>query len=192
MIFRLTSMLAKKIGMGTLPDFPGGMNNPLADWCAHVFRVEHRQYILLTNSATLYSVIMPGKGITSGRQFTKNALSCLREFMVLDGTGAAFARLVEENDRNVFFTKMADRRIMGSMNDFVFQAKAYLEYCEKSPLEASLLLNESVKLLLDYGRPMDKFRELFIQDGESPFPLEAEGKGNVIYLDAVRSSAKKT
>ncbi len=64
MIIRLTAKLGKKIKnipSATLPPD----SNPFADWSAHLFTAERRQYILVANTSSLYSVVMPGKGITS-------------------------------------------------------------------------------------------------------------------------------
>jgi len=67
MIFRLTLKLAKKIGIAPLPAISYDENrDPLMDWNADLFTVQRTQYIILTNTASLYSMVMHGRGITPG------------------------------------------------------------------------------------------------------------------------------
>ena len=165
------------------------MNNSLIDWSAHLFTIRHTQYVLMTNSSTLYSVIMHGRGITNDKQFVKRALSCMEEFMILDKNRRVFERLIEQNDANLFFTKISNRRIMGSINDLIFQAKCRLEECQQPLLEVSLLLNKSPMSYLNHSRPKDMFRKLFVQGGEPP--IKQQRNDNVIHIDAVRSPAIK-
>lgn len=62
MIIRLTQKLARKIKVTPATVAPPPAD-PLADWFASLFTVERTQYILLTHAATLYSVILYGRGI---------------------------------------------------------------------------------------------------------------------------------
>src|SRR5436309_15526168 len=93
MIFRLSQKLNAKIKAGTLPALPPH-ENPLADWSAHLFLADCTQYILLSNTQSLYSTVMCGKGITNDSDFIERALSSIREFMEEDGQGAAYERFV--------------------------------------------------------------------------------------------------
>jgi hypothetical protein len=61
MILRLAEKLKTKIKAGTLSPLPLD-ENPLADWSAQLFVADREQYILLTNTATLYSTVIFGKG----------------------------------------------------------------------------------------------------------------------------------
>jgi hypothetical protein len=54
MIFRLSQKLNAKIKGGTLPTLPPD-DNPFADWSAHLFLADRAQYILLSNTKSLYS-----------------------------------------------------------------------------------------------------------------------------------------
>jgi hypothetical protein len=74
MIFRLTQKLATKLKEGRLPSLPPD-ESPYADWSAHLFTADRTQYIIVTNTKSLYSVVMYGS------EFIGRALSRLREFM---------------------------------------------------------------------------------------------------------------
>jgi hypothetical protein len=67
MIFRLSQKLLTKIKEVTLRVAPLD-DNPFADWSAHLFIAGRARYILLSNTKSLYSKVMYGKGITSGGQ----------------------------------------------------------------------------------------------------------------------------
>lgn len=60
MIFRLSQKLATKLKEGNLPTVPLD-SNPYADWSAHLFTADRTQYIIVTNTKALYSVVMYGK-----------------------------------------------------------------------------------------------------------------------------------
>ena len=63
MIFRLTLKLNSRLKVGTLAGLPLD-GNPFADWSAHSFVADRTQYILLSNTQSLYSVVHRG-GIAS-------------------------------------------------------------------------------------------------------------------------------
>ena len=76
MIFRLSQKLNAKIKAGTLPALPLD-ENPFADWSAGLFLVGRTQYILLSNTKSLYSTVLPGKGVTDETSIKANAGSPL-------------------------------------------------------------------------------------------------------------------
>ena len=80
MILRLSQKLSTKIKAGTLKAMPLD-ENPYADWSCHLFTVDRTQYILVSNTKSLYSCVLYGKGITNDYPFIQRVLSSLREFM---------------------------------------------------------------------------------------------------------------
>jgi hypothetical protein len=83
MIFRLSQKLSTKINADILCALPLD-ENPFADWSASLFVADRTQYILLSNTRSLYSTVMRGKGITNESNFIDRALGNLREFMEAD------------------------------------------------------------------------------------------------------------
>jgi len=163
MIFRLTRKLAKKIGIGLSKYVPPD-NNPFADWTAHLFTAQRTQYVIVTNTASLYSMVMYGKGITNTNRLTQDSLSYMSEFMANDGNEFLYRRLIVPYAGRILFSKATDRRVLGSINELVFEAKFYLVEREESPFGASLLLNESPMSLLGYNTPRDAFKALRIAE----------------------------
>ncbi len=79
-IFRLSQKLAGKLKEGILTSLPLD-EDPYADWSAHLFTADRAQYIIVTNTKSLYSVVMYGRGIANDGQFIDRALSSIQEFM---------------------------------------------------------------------------------------------------------------
>jgi hypothetical protein len=74
MILRLSQKLNKKIQAGKLSEMPLD-DNPYADWSCHLFTADRTQYIIMSNTASLYSCVMFGKGITNDGLFIQLALT---------------------------------------------------------------------------------------------------------------------
>jgi hypothetical protein len=165
MIFRLSQKLNTKIKAGTLATLPLD-ENPFADWSAGLFLVGRWQYILLTNTKSLYSTVMYGKGITNDSHFIDRALSSIREFMAADGQEGVYERIVAPSSGSVQFAKALNRSVTGSMNDLIRHATAWLAEDDFSPHDVGVLLNDILLSALaqsksvPYGRPRDAFREL--------------------------------
>jgi hypothetical protein len=102
MIIRLSDNLNAKIKAGPLTTLPLN-ENPFGDWSAGLFLVGRSQYILLTNTRSLYSTVLPGKGVTDEKTFIERALSSLREFMDADGQEGVYERLVAPVSGSVRF-----------------------------------------------------------------------------------------
>ena len=134
MIFRLSQKLNAKIKTGPLRELPLH-GNPLADWSAALFVAGRTQYILLSNTKSLYSKVLLGKGITDDSDFIERALSSIREFMEEDGKGTAYERFIAPASATVRFAKALNRSVTGSMNDMIKHAAYWLTAEEISPFE---------------------------------------------------------
>jgi hypothetical protein len=165
MMFRLSQMLNAKIRAGTLATLPLD-ENPFADWSAHLFVAGRTQYILLSNTKSLYSTVLYGKGITTDGTFIERALSNLREFMADDGQEFVYRRFIAPASASVRFAKALDRSVTGSMNELISHATAWLAEGDLSPHDVGVRLNDILLSALArckterYGRPRDAFRGL--------------------------------
>lgn len=154
MIFRVTQKLAKKIKVVPATSL-APHDNPFLDWTVHLFMVSRWQCIMLTNSKCLYSVVMAGKGVSSKKSLVEQGLKALREYMALDGTGYLFEPHAEPHVDSVTFCKTGDRRVLGSMNDLIHNAKVYLlEMGLPMPL-VNMRLNEMPMSVLDFRNPKE-------------------------------------
>lgn len=162
MIFRLTQKLAKKVGLHPLPGLPPE-RNPFIDWTAHLFTVERVQYIIVTNTTALYSVVMFGRGITDDNEFIQRTLSFMSEFMTIDGYEFFYRRLIAPHTARISLSKATDRRVLGSMNELIFQAEYYITERQMSPFDVSIEINESPMSYLGYNSTKDAFRHLKVE-----------------------------
>ena len=165
MIFRLSHKLNTKIKGGTLPTLPPE-GDPFADWSAHLFVADRTQYILVSNTKSLYSTVMYGKGITDDNRFIERALGGLRESLEHDGQASAYRRFIAPASGSVQFARALDRAVTGSMNDLIVHARAWLVEGELSPFEVGSRLNDVLLSALaaggreKYGTPRRAFQSM--------------------------------
>ena len=141
MIFRLSQKLNTKIKAGALDSVPLD-ENPYADWSAHLFAVNRTQYIILSNTKSLYSCVMYGKGITNDSGFVERALSTIREFMQDDGQQFACRKFIAPVSGTVHFAKALNRSVMGSMKELILTAEMLLAEDDLSPHDLGFRLND--------------------------------------------------
>ena len=134
--FRLSQKLNNKIKAGTLKEMPLD-ENPFADWSCHLFAADRTHYILLTNTKSLYSCLMYGKGITDDGKFIDRALSTIREFMEDDALESIFRDKIAPASATIHFAKALKRSVTGSMNDLIKHAGIALTEQVMSPHQKS-------------------------------------------------------
>ena len=165
MIFRLSHKLNTKLKAGTLPAEPL-CENPFADWSAHLFIADRTQYILLSNTKSLYSTVTYGRGITDDGRFIQHALASLRESMEDDGQAFVYRRFIAPASGTVRFARASGRSVTGSMNDLIVHATALLVEGELSPFDVGFRLNEVLLSALaaggtaKYGTPREAFKSM--------------------------------
>lgn len=157
MIIRLTQKLAKKIKVAPTT-VESRTENPFTDWTANLFTVGRAQYIILTHSASLYSVVFPGRGINDSGKFIKRVLSAMGAQMEDAGYGDVFEKNLAPLAENIRFSKTGDRSVLGSMNDLVLQAKYRL--ADESLPDAVKGLNKTPMGALGYQYPRDALAKL--------------------------------
>lgn len=166
MIFRLTHKLSGKIKTGALPTLAPD-ENPLADWSAASFVAGRTQYILLSNTRSLYSTVMPGKGIADEGEFTVRALGSIKDFLQQHGQEAVYERLIAPATDTVRFARALNRSVTGSMNDLTKHAAYLLAAGDASLFEVASRLNDTPMSALkhdgsSHGFPRDVFRAVAV------------------------------
>jgi hypothetical protein len=159
MILRLTAKLGQKIGSlpaNTLaPD-----ENPFADWVGHLFTAKRTQYIILSNTASLYSVIMYGRGITDDNDLIGQGISNMKNFMCDDGLEFMFRRFVVQSTGVTRYSKVNDKKLLGSIVEMTKEAQFWLTERELSPFETAAKINTSIFSYLQYNTPKEAFTQL--------------------------------
>lgn len=159
MILRLSLKLQSKLKLRTLPT-KSLDENPYADWSSHVFTANRAQYIVLTNTQSLYSCMLHGKGISNDRVFIERTMACLREFMEYDGLTFAYQKFISPTSCRISFAKALNRSVTGSMNDLIRCAKIWLIEEELSPFDVGFKLNDMPMSALQYANPREAFKSL--------------------------------
>ena len=165
MILRISTKLGKKIHVTPDKILPVD-SNPFADWSAHLFTVDRTQYVLVTNTISLYSMVMLGRGLSDDRLFLEKVIDRMRDVIRSAGHESIFEKFILPSMDTVRFSKALNRSVTGSMNDFIFQAKYELIEPKLSLNEISFLLNECPMSYLDRGMPKDVFQELANNRGD--------------------------
>lgn len=143
MILRLSEKLRSKIHVGTLQTMPLDQN-PFTDWSCHLFTVERTQYILLSNTPSLYSCVILGGGITNERRFLECAFASIREYMEVDQLTSIYEQFISPSVGTVNFAKALNRRIIGSMNELVMEASYSIQSDDRTLNEVSSRLNDTL------------------------------------------------
>lgn len=177
MIFRLSQKLNDKIGAGRLPALLLD-ENPFADWSATLFTADRTQYILLSNTKSLYSTVLYGKGITDDSHFIERALSSVREFMENDHQAFVYHRFIAPSSATVKFAKALNRSVTGSMNELIRFAECFLIEEELSPHDVGFKLNDILLSAIAptkaevYGKPREAFKAMHV---DQPAPVTGSG-----------------
>ncbi|MBZ0170497.1 hypothetical protein MELA_01277 [Candidatus Methylomirabilis lanthanidiphila] len=166
MILRISDDLARKIKDRPTRVLPLD-RNPYADWSTRLFAESRTQYIMITNTVSLYTMVMFGAGIHDALTFTSRVTSYISEFTRADGFELIYERLISPSTLHVSFSKALNRRVTGSMNDLEFQAKIILARGTVSPWDVSLTLNEIPFSYLKYNGPRVEFHRMGLETGVS-------------------------
>jgi len=139
---------------------------PHLRWYANLFRAERVQYILTTNAASLYSVVMYGRGITDSDLYLKHFLTALREQLEAADMQMMYKRCIAPHTGTVALAKAQDRSVLGSMNDMVNQYKYRLEMGSASPWHLSEAINSTPFGAIGYRYPVEAFAQLPVVSAE--------------------------
>ncbi|MFC1551918.1 DUF6933 domain-containing protein [Candidatus Latescibacterota bacterium] len=167
MIIRLTKKLAKKIHSLDAMNNLLPAKNPYLDWSANLFRSEQVQYIIITNTVSLYSMIMPGRGITDHKNFIDGVMIAMRDFLIVDDNEAIYSLFIEPNISPMMFAKSLNRSVTGSMRELIFEAQFLFRYKDLSLWDISRRMNETPMTLIQNLSPFKVFKFMeFDQDSE--------------------------
>ena len=129
MIIHFTEKLNKKLKIGPLPKSEKTTGDHLR-WYATLFRAQRYQYILTTNAASLFSVVIPGQGITDEKLYLKQFLLCLRKLLTDMDCEMIYERAIVPHTSRIILSKTSDRSVLGSMNDMIYMCKFEIAHKE--------------------------------------------------------------
>ena len=125
----MTIVNATKKAWERLKVTPPSANNVddtiLGSWCAHIFYFGHRQFSILTNERTLFTIIVPAKSIINIEiVLPQTVAKVLERYEIPKHSSTILLKQLSE----VQFRRNTNRQVLGSMNDFIKNAKFILEY----------------------------------------------------------------
>lgn len=159
MILRISAKLGDKIGVTPTETLPLG-DNPYLDWTGRLFRSGRVQYVLLTNTASLYPIVFAGRGLTTPTGYAERVARELEALRASTGSARVGEGLFLPADAAVLFSKTFSRSVTGSMNEQVMQAQAYLETGSKTTLQVAEALRRMPMLSLEAVFPFKAFEAL--------------------------------
>ena len=130
MVFRLTKKLAEKLHLGKLPrtETPGVGST----WHANLLRASGVQYIVLTESLTLYSILILGRGIIDGTAFATIARQMVGAKFEVEGWSHLLGNRVAFDTGEPIFLAAQDRSVIASISEISRMAKFAIEGHERS------------------------------------------------------------
>ncbi len=118
---RCTGRLLKRLRVKASPD-DAEAETRLGDWYANVLNIGSNRLVMATSERTLLTVIVPIRDPARLRERIREAVHNMLFRLQIPPDLAADE--VKGMDR-MPFQKTANRSVLGSMNDFTFQAKHY-------------------------------------------------------------------
>lgn len=163
MLIHITDKLNKKLKIRPVTSVKHDIGSHLR-WYANVFTAHRVQYIITTNAASLFTVVMYGSGITNANSYKKQFLDSLGEHLMDLDMRMILEKAILPNSDVFTFCKTSDRSVLGSMNDMVSMCKSMLDMKEASPWDMTKEINKIPFSMLKYGRPVDAFRNMSLND----------------------------
>jgi hypothetical protein len=159
MILRATNKLAKKLNLKSL-NKNDNKSSAFEEWYGNLFTAERKQYLIFTNAYSLFSVIMPGKGINSLEKFSDITSIWLSELLKEVNCDNLISRLVIKPNEIFDVYATNNRSVLSIMNEMVFFAQ--MDIIEEHPplIEISKMVNNLIYGPIDYERPLNVIKQM--------------------------------
>jgi len=131
--------------------------DPYLDWHARLFTHNRAQYIIAANSRSLFCVFFHGAGITDENLLLQSLTDSLKSVLHHSNLDIIFARRIAPNLDTIRIGAMHDKRIIGSMNEQIFQAKVVLDTEDTNPTDLALKVNGVIMSLIKKQDPVEAF-----------------------------------
>lgn len=169
MILRLPLKLNARIKGGPLAASESHAN-PLLDWSIRAFEAGRNEYVLLSNTRSLYSAVLDGVANENAARFAERVVGVIRAILEGARRGPLAGISSEPAPEPVRFAKALDRSVTGSMNELVAYAEVLLADGGVSVPEVGVRLNDFLLSALaragdKYGTPREAFAELVAGPG---------------------------
>jgi hypothetical protein len=96
---------------------PTAPTTVLGDWYANIIFTRPEQLVICISQKTLLPVVVPAKDI---KRLPERVLAAAEAMLTAIGVSSEDVELELDEMQKAVFAKTADRRVLGSLNDFVF------------------------------------------------------------------------
>ena len=149
-VLRCTQKLLDRLNSTPDPE-PAPPDTVLGDWYANLIRVCRIQVVLAVSERSLLPVVVP---VRDGRALVQPLCETLEPMLTAIGVPANDATVERDVMQHWTLGKMANRRVLGSLNDLAFQLQVgLLDFPNRTLLAQSLWLAKTPLKLIDYGAP---------------------------------------
>jgi hypothetical protein len=135
----------------------------LGNWYVHLARFGHQQIVLATSERSLLTVLLPARQLRESIEISFHA--AVAELLAALQLPAQIVSRELAAAQPISFAAASNRRVIGSMNEYVWQLGSYLTRTG-DPLELSLQLNKTpmsaVGSKSNYGFPDEVARDLLM------------------------------
>ena len=155
-VFRCTQRLAKRLRV-TLADDALPSAGSLGDWYVNALNVGPARHVLCLSERTLLPVILPARKSEFPSRFSDYLEAVLQHLKI---STPLIERELSTSGQPVF-AKTKSRALLGSLNDFIFNASVLVEH-GATPFEANIRLAEMPSKVIGYGFPSEAAREAIV------------------------------
>lgn len=148
---RPTKMLARQLGINMPAELPP-VSSRVADWCAHSFTFGRRRWLVFCNTASLYPVFAHAWGVNDGESLVRRLGGMVNQVLQENGH-ADQAKRFESELSVVQWAPIPGRSVLGSMNDLVYLAGAWLDDPAIAPAILSSKLGQTPMSALGMNHP---------------------------------------
>jgi hypothetical protein len=153
--------MQRRLRLAALSASPTPPSAALGDWYVHLVNFGRQQVVLATSERSLLTVLLPARELRATLE--SNLVRAVQQLLVaLEIPAIAIAREIAAM-RPMAYAKAVNRRVLGSINEFVFQLGAY-QYGAEDTLGLALRLADTPMSALGsksrYGIPSETAHEL--------------------------------
>jgi hypothetical protein len=161
--FCCTKVIRDRLGLPPQLSAPVKPSTRLGNWYLHLARFGAQQIVLATSERSLLTVLLPARQLRENIEISfQTALADLLAALQLPVQIVARELAAMQP---ISFAAASNRRVIGSMNEYVWQLGSYLTRTG-DPLELSLQLNKTpmsaVGSKSNYGFPEEVARDLLM------------------------------
>ena len=166
MILHCTQKLLKDLGNPPLQTTDEAVTG-LGNWYANLLTIDRRKCILFTNEKTLYTFLIPSVKKENLKNVVEDFLLNLNLNLQAEGIPIEVIGRVMLEYTDIGFARTANKKVLGSMNEFTFQYKdiimnRYARIEQVNALELNKEINRTIMGGINYLKPVESLRELLL------------------------------